>query len=292
MTRPTNSAIVTGRRSIAHRVGVRVPCRRRSQSEEGRRPAPRRPRSARGAAGCRGRRRTTGRPAAKSTTPPAHSAVPNTYGRSARGRPAGGPGSGPGRPRAPARRRRSRRRTPARGARDQRDQRRRDPLAGAIGGIRDADGRRARDARVRRSPPSRARPASPSRPTRCRRTARAVNSSPAVPERGAAQDRAHERDRQAADDDRPGARVVSPTAPPTSSSTAVSTETRRTSPSISGRARMAACVVVAMGAMTLGSMPAANSAAMPASSALAARAIGDEIREERRERRAGHRRRC
>ena len=67
------------------------------------------------------------------------------------------------------------------------------------------------------------------------------------------------------------ARLVSPTAPPTSSSTAVSTETRRISPSISGRARMAACVVVAMGAMTLGSMPAANSAAMPARSAPAAR---------------------
>ena len=67
------------------------------------------------------------------------------------------------------------------------------------------------------------------------------------------------------------ARLVSPTAPPTSSSTAVSTETRRISPSISGRARMAACVVVAMGAMTLGSMPAANRAAMPARSAPAAR---------------------
>ena len=67
------------------------------------------------------------------------------------------------------------------------------------------------------------------------------------------------------------ARLVSPTAPPTSSSTAVSTEMRRISPSISGRARMAACVVVAMGAMTLGSMPAANRAAMPARSAPAAR---------------------
>ena len=67
------------------------------------------------------------------------------------------------------------------------------------------------------------------------------------------------------------ARLVSPTAPPTSSSTAVRTETSRISPSISGRARMAACVVVAMGAMTLGSMPAANRAAMPARSAPAAR---------------------
>ena len=44
------------------------------------------------------------------------------------------------------------------------------------------------------------------------------------------------------------ARVLSPMAPPTSTSTAVVTDTIRTSPSRSGRARIAACVVEAIGA--------------------------------------------
>jgi len=51
----------------------------------------------------------------------------------------------------------------------------------------------------------------------------------------------------------------------------VTTDTRRICPSISGWARISACVVNADGASTLGSMPEANRAAIPATSALPAR---------------------